>query len=82
MSQDVELQELKNVNNKRLKQGPKVDQMFERIEISTFKLFMDPIISSFCLPCKFKCCKRQGTARRMKILEKCDDRFAQEIDLS
>lgn len=85
VAKDIELQELKsNLGQKKPNiKDTNIENFFERIQISTFKLFMDPIIQIFMVVCsKCKCCQRQGTLRRMKILEKCDDRFAQEIDLS
>lgn len=61
----------------------KPENMFERIKISTCVIFMDSFLCSILSPFQnLKCCLRTPCFRRSMILEKCEERFQQELDVN
>lgn len=59
------------------------EKMFERINMSSWVLMKDTFLCTILSPCsKFKCCLRTPCFRRTHILEKCEERFQQELDVN
>jgi len=57
--------------------------MFMQIRFSSYQVIFDPIISSLT-SCFTKCCsfsKTSGFIKRSKLLDKCNDKFAKELDV-
>ena len=55
---------------------PNLKEMFCEIQINSFWLIMQPLLSLFCLD---KCC---GASKQQKILEKVEEKFSAELDIT
>ena len=49
--------------------------MFTKINFSTSEVLLDPILNCL-MPCS-----RKGFVERQKLLNKCNDRFSEEVDI-
>ena len=59
----------------------KIQAQFESINLNVMQLILDPLLGAFFFP--LKCClKNFGCYRRPKILAKCEDTYANELEIT
>lgn len=56
-----------------------VRKMFDKINISTFQLVVDPIFTMFCCCSSCNLC---GCSRQRRTLEQVDEKFSQEMEVT
>mmetsp|Transcript_11453 Transcript_11453/g.17247 ORF Transcript_11453/g.17247 Transcript_11453/m.17247 type:complete len:187 (+) Transcript_11453:1027-1587(+) len=77
--------DLKSIRDQKVKEGRalanKLDKLFSSIKISSFNLILDPFLGCLLWPFEM-CCKRRGCFLRPKILEKCEEKFTDELEVT
>jgi len=59
----------------------KLHKLFKPIQFNTLSVVLDPLAACLFFPFEV-CCKRRGCFLRPKILEKCEEKFTDELEVT